>query len=281
LLIAHLTDLHTVAASRLCYGKIDTNHQLREAITHLGNLCPRPDLVLVSGDLTEHGSPEEYVALRQILNKLTLPVYLVPGNHDRRNPFLRAFADAEYLPPPDSPFAHFVCERWPLRLIGLDTMIDGKRRGQLCPARLAWLAARLAESKRKTLIFMHHPPFRTGLQGMDNQGLKGTRAFCKLIEHHPQVCAIACGHLHRAVQTRIGEALVFSQPSTCHQIALNLSPNAGLMVDLILEPRAVGLLKFVNGSTVNHISYVPNNYELFRPVNPPSLLAQEDDCEYQ
>lgn len=281
LLIAHLTDLHTVVTNHLCYGKIDTNQQLREAIAHLESLRPRPDLVLVSGDLTEHGSPEQYAALRKILGKLSLPIYLVPGNHDRRQPFLRAFADAGYLPAPGSPFSHFVCERWPLRLIGLDTMIDGKRRGQLCRARLAWLAARLAESTRETLIFMHHPPFHAGLQGMDNQGLEDIKPFRALIERHPQVRAIACGHLHRAVQTRIGEALVVSQPSTCHQVALNLAPNAGLAVDLILEPRAIGLLKFFNGNIINHISYVPNNYEQFRPLDPPSLLADEYSGETQ
>ena len=65
-------------------------------------------------------------------------------------------------------FLHYVVDDFPVRLIGLDTVIAGQHGGEICPAREAWLAQALANGNgRPTLVFMHHPPFRTGVAAMD------------------------------------------------------------------------------------------------------------------
>jgi 3',5'-cyclic AMP phosphodiesterase CpdA len=70
MLIAQITDLHVVAHDQLCYGRVATNAQLQEAIAHINTLTPRPDVVIASGDLTDHGAPEEYAALHDLLRAL-------------------------------------------------------------------------------------------------------------------------------------------------------------------------------------------------------------------
>lgn len=77
--------------------------------------------MIVSGDLTEHGSLAEYQALARLLDRLPIPVYAIPGNHDRREPLRAAFADKKYMPargPID-----YVVDHLGVRMVGLDTLV--------------------------------------------------------------------------------------------------------------------------------------------------------------
>ena len=117
MIIAQITDLHVVAPDRLCYRQIHTNAQLAEAVAHINSLAPRPDVVIASGDLVDHCREEEYETLREILAKLDVRVFVIPGNHDRREALLTVFADETYLPRVGSPFVHYTIEDYPIRLI--------------------------------------------------------------------------------------------------------------------------------------------------------------------
>src|SRR5260370_16543115 len=95
-----------------------------------------------------------------------MPVYLVPGNQDRRAELLAEFGSDGYFRNDDG-FLHYTLDGHEVRLIGLDTVLRGHGHGEMCPARLAWLEGRLGEQPdRPTLIFMHHPPFSTGLSNI-------------------------------------------------------------------------------------------------------------------
>src|SRR5262249_56602123 len=95
--------------------------------------------------------------------------------------------------------------------------------GLLRAKRLGWLPARLAESpERPTLIFMHHPPFVTGIARMDEHGLANAEEFAEVVGRHRHVQRIVCGHLHRSIQALVGGTLATTAPSTAHQMALDL-----------------------------------------------------------
>jgi len=79
MIIAQITDLHVVGNGQLCQGRVATNAQLQAAVAHINSFDPRPDVVLATGDLTDHGTAEEYDALRESLAALLPPLYLVPG----------------------------------------------------------------------------------------------------------------------------------------------------------------------------------------------------------
>ena len=135
-------------------------------MAHVNALDPRPDVVLATGDLVEGGKPEEYARLKRLLAPLAMPVYLIPGNHDAREALRAAFADHAYLPA--SGFLQYASRTQPVRLIALDTLVPGKPHGALCAERLDWLEARLGESDRPTILFMHHPPFDCGIDAFDS-----------------------------------------------------------------------------------------------------------------
>jgi 3',5'-cyclic AMP phosphodiesterase CpdA len=210
---------------------------------------------LITGDLTDDGRPEEYAALRELLAPLSMPYLLIPGNHDDRENLRRAFSDCSYLPK-EGPYLHYVVEDYPVRLIGLDTTLPGETGGALCNARLAWLAARLAEvPDRPTVFFLHHPPFPTGMFHMDEMGLDDPEPLAELIARYPRVERILCGHLHRPIQVRFAGTIAATAPATAYQIALTLTEDT--RARWRLEPPAVLLhLWRPDVGIVTHTSYI-------------------------
>jgi len=72
-LLAQLSDLHIKAGGRLSYGVVDTLGALRLAVDRLNALQPRPDALVITGDLVDFGTPEEYATLREVLAELAMP----------------------------------------------------------------------------------------------------------------------------------------------------------------------------------------------------------------
>lgn len=91
-LLAQLSDLHIKAGGRLSYGVVDTLGALRLAVDRLNALQPRPDALVITGDLVDFGTPEEYATLREALAELAMPFFVIPGNHDDRAALRVAFA---------------------------------------------------------------------------------------------------------------------------------------------------------------------------------------------
>lgn len=226
-LIAQISDLHLKAGGKLSYGVVDTLAALRRAVAHLNASVPRPDIVIVSGDLVDFGQPDEYAVLRPELERLAMPYYLVPGNHDDRAHLLAAFADHTYLPKsPEAPL-DWVVDSHPVRLIGLDTTIPGSHGGQLQDSQLRWLDAQLAlRPQVPTVLVLHHPPFISGIGHMDREPFGQAAALERVIAGHAQVERLLCGHLHRPIQRRFGGSLCCVCPGVSHQIVLDLQPSA-------------------------------------------------------
>ena len=264
MLIAQITDLHVKTPGKLAYGRVDTARFMADCIESLLALKAVPDVVLVTGDLVDFGEPEEYRHLRTFIDRLPMPIYLVPGNHDGRDTLRAAFPDHPYLP--ETGFLHWVVEKYPVRLIGLDTLVPGESRGELCADRLAWLEATLSASDRPTLIAMHHPPFETGIGHMDRIGLTGAEAFARLLERFPQVCRVICGHLHRPITMLMGRAVVSTCSSPAHQVALDLRPDADS--HFTMEPPGFDLHRWTGRGFLSHraaIGAYPGPFPFFDP----------------
>ena len=222
MLIAQISDMHVRAPDSKSFAGIDTAANLARAVAHLATLEPAPDVILATGDLVSDGRPAEYAILRGLLAPLGPPVYLIPGNHDIREEMLAAFPDHGYLPR-EGTFLHYVIERYPVRLLALDTVVPGELGGEVCAERLAWLDARLGEAaERPTVIFMHHPPFACGLAPFDATRCRGGAAMGAIVARHPHVERVLCGHIHRPVETRWHGTMASVCPSTALQLDLDL-----------------------------------------------------------
>jgi 3',5'-cyclic-AMP phosphodiesterase len=254
-LIAQLTDTHVTAPGKLAYGVVDTPACLARAVAEIEALRPRPDVVVLTGDLVDKGVPEEYAHLRALLAPLSMPRFAIPGNHDSREGMREAFAADGYLP--REGYLDFTVEDWPLRLVALDTLVPGEAGGALCEERLRWLAQTLAAAPdRPSIVLMHHPPFRTALAAMDRIGLAGSAELAEIVRAHPSVARILCGHLHRAIDCRFAGTIAGTAPSTAHQLLLDLQPGSPASY-FVMEPPGYQLHRWDEaGGLVTHTAVV-------------------------
>lgn len=223
--LAQISDLHVKAAGRLSYRKVDTLGALKAAIAQLNALTPRPDAVAITGDLTDFGTSEEYAEVRGVLDTLTLPWFAIAGNHDSRPAFRDAFKDCAWIDP-DAPFIQWSEERFPVRLIGLDSTVPEQPWGELCENRLAWLREQLAAYPTKpTIVMLHHHPFSSGIDHMDRQNLRDADALANVLNDAPQVVRVLCGHVHRFMVSQLGRTIVCSAPGTSHQVTPDFTPD--------------------------------------------------------
>jgi len=252
-IIAQITDTHARPPGVLAYGSIDTNAMLRSAAAAVGRLDPAPDCVIATGDLADGGLQEEYGEIADALAQLPMPVFAIPGNHDRREA-MRTSRLARHCPvDPRSEFLQYVVDDFPVRLIALDTVVAGETSGEICAAREAWFARALANGKgRPTLVFMHHPPFRTGVPAMDPMMCRIAPSFAELVSRHPEIERIVTGHYHRPIVVRWAGTIGFVAPSTAHQVVLDLRESEPTR--WALEPPGFALHVYRDGvGMVSHV----------------------------
>jgi 3',5'-cyclic AMP phosphodiesterase CpdA len=230
-----------------------------------------PDVVLITGDLVDEGASASYGQVRQLLTSLKPPFLIVPGNHDHKHELCRTFPEHTYLRENVQEINEtslcFAYETFPLRLIGLDTVIQGEYAGGLSAECLQWLEDTLCKrADVPTIIFMHHPPFASGIGSMDTSLFRGRDELAGIIEHHSQVERILCGHLHRPSFRRFTGTIVTTCPAIGMQLVLDFARE--LPVSFVMEPPAVMLHLYADpwgdGHTlVTHISVVeeiPHQY---------------------
>ena len=233
MLLAQLTDFHARSNGQLVSDTIDTNAMIDQAIDRLLRLPIQPDILLLSGDLTDCGLPDEYFHLRDKLSRVSVPMYAIPGNHDRRNEFATCLGDCVRFERTGE-FFQYIVDLGPFLLIAIDTIVAGEGYGDLCDDRLKWLRAALDRViDRPVVIMMHHPPGRTGITFMDKIGLRASDRLADVLERHPDVERIICGHVHRTVNYRWANTFVSISPSIVHHVALELGDGPP---GFVLEP---------------------------------------------
>jgi 3',5'-cyclic-AMP phosphodiesterase len=219
--IAQISDLHIKPPGTLAYGKVDTAKALERCIAALNEFAPALDFVVISGDLADAPSVEEYDHLKRLLAPLKLPFAGIPGNHDSREMMRGAFPDAAYALPA-GPLNQKI-EVGELDLLLLDSSVPGKPHGELDAPTLQWLDATLASSSgRPALVFLHHPPFLTGIWHMDRQNLHNAAELAVIIQRHPRVQLVATGHVHRATLTMFAGRPCTICPVANHAVDLDL-----------------------------------------------------------
>jgi 3',5'-cyclic AMP phosphodiesterase CpdA len=221
-LIAQISDLHIKPPGSLAYGRVDTAAALERCVAALNAFRPKPDFLVISGDLADTPTMEEYDHLKRLLAPLKLPFAGIPGNHDSRDKMRAAFPQAAYAFA-SGPLNQRI-EIGGLDLLLLDSSVHGKPHGELEAATLQWLDATLASAPdRPALLFLHHPPFTTGIWHMDRQNLLNAAELELFIRRHPRVQLIAAGHVHRATLTMFAGVPTTICPAPNHAVDLDLA----------------------------------------------------------
>lgn len=188
--LAQISDLH--------FGRVDERllHPLRDALARA-----HPDLLVVSGDLTQRARHSQFAQARAFLDSLPFPRIVIPGNHD-----IPLYDVVERMSKPLRRYARwFGSEKVPFHVddafavVGFNTtwrwsVQDGRlRESQFHKART--LFSGIPEGVLKVVV-THHP-LTEGREGADGKGLlradRALRAFAAL-----GVDLFLSGHRHLA-----------------------------------------------------------------------------------
>ena len=280
MLIAQITDIH------LGFEQDNPDEfnrrRLDRALRSLVELRPAPDLLLVTGDLAEEGDDlVSYGHLKEATADLPFPVWMAMGNHDSRAPFFETFPDS----PAADGFVQYALDDWPLRILVLDTLEEGRHGGSFCETRAAWLRARLAEApQRPTLIVLHHPPIETGLSWMtENPDAEWVARLRAIVEAQDNIVAMIAGHLHRPIVTQWAGTTLAVCPSTAPQVALDLQPIDPERPDgrpmIVADPPAYALHLWDGRQLVTHFDTAEDHQVLasYTPKLQPLVRLLTDE----
>jgi 3',5'-cyclic-AMP phosphodiesterase len=259
--VIHITDTHIVAPGGSVVGH-DPTGRLESVIATINQTHADAALCVFSGDLTDRGDEDSYRQLAALLGDLDVPYRLMMGNHDHRASFRRVFPGE---PVDDFGYVQSSLDMGDTRLIFVDTLDDDRPdTGRLCRKRMEWLADRLAgPHAKRSVVFMHHPPFSVGVPWFDAMMLNDPKEFQTLIRASGAVAHLAFGHLHL---TTMGSwhGIPFScNRGTCHRIALGFG--GGAVEYVASEPTFDVLILSDTGVTVHHTA----------PFTKDSVIARE------
>lgn len=210
--LVQLTDPHLFADPQ---GRLlgMTTRRSFEAVLELALVQASPiDALVLTGDLVHDASAQGYRALRDLLDRIGLPYFCIPGNHDSPELMVDLLGPAVV-----GPVDLRRLESW--NLVFLDSTEPGREGGNLGQTRLAALADLLAKDAPPTLVFLHHQPVPVNSRWIDTMAVLDGPALIGLCHRHPHVKAIVCGHIHQEFALRHHGFGIFGTPSTCFQFA--------------------------------------------------------------
>jgi len=226
--LIQLSDPHLIARRGLVSGRLDTVAALTRTVARIADLRVKVGPVaglLVTGDVTDDGDPASYALFRQIVDPLGLPLLAIPGNHDAREAMRAAFADTGLMPKTGP--LDWVRDLPGLRVVGLDTLVEGQGGGALGEGTLAFLARALETAPPgPILVALHHPPFASGVRFMDRLGLSNAAALGKVLRGSGREGRVVCGHIHCMQLATVGGWPALSAPATCSTFDVDFRDDA-------------------------------------------------------
>lgn len=190
--VLHLSDTHLFGDDTLHYGRVDTAAALHRVLDAAAGVAD-VDLMVLSGDLTDDGTPAAYRRLADTIGPWAAErgaaVAYAMGNHDVRAGFeevLGARTGALTVKG--------------VRVLRLDSSVPGAGYGLIDDAQLAWLRAELASSDTPAIVILHHPPtpaYTPLLQALELQNPAALLETCS----GAGVLAILAGHYHHSLVT--------------------------------------------------------------------------------
>ncbi len=215
LLVAQITDTHLFADDQQKLLGLQTIASFQAVIDQVNVLERRPDLLLLTGDLSQDGTVKSYEMLQEMLSPLAIPAYWVPGNHDCPETMAQVLTRS-----PVSPQKSVYAAPW--QIVLLDSSVPGCVHGFLSSESLEWLDQELSQSSgAPALIAFHHPPFLSGSDWMNDIGLLNAEEFFEVCDRHPQVKLVLFGHIHQNFSRQRHQVHYLGTPSTCIQFKPN------------------------------------------------------------
>lgn len=209
--LVQLSDTHLYANPAQTLLKLNTQQSFDAVIELLKSDPKKPDMIILTGDMSQDNSEEAYQRTIKALDKFNCPIYWIPGNHDDPELLHAVFAKSKFK---EDKF--IVLDKWILIL--LNSHYPQHVAGHLSRTELSQLDHYLGEHTDKhAMLFLHHPPVAFGSAWLDKSRLTNPDDLFNIVNKHKHVSAIMCGHAHQDYQTHHQGIPIISAPSTCIQ----------------------------------------------------------------
>ncbi|WP_438864151.1 metallophosphoesterase [Neptunicella sp.] len=209
LLIAQISDCHLFAEQdKTGYADIAPYHSLQRVLELV--VTHRPDVLLISGDISGDYSRQSYRHLQQLLSTVgTLPVHMIAGNHDDRALMQGIFPAEQLLDLTPAEYGSW-------KLHGLNSQAKGTL-GYVSTQQLELLTKRVHQhAAQHHIVAVHHHPI--AVDGwMDKHQWTNRQTFVDHIATLPAIKAVVYGHIHRDVHHQLRQCDFWACPSTCWQ----------------------------------------------------------------
>ncbi|KAA5832627.1 metallophosphoesterase [Saccharopolyspora hirsuta] len=169
----------------------------------------RPDAIVATGDISDHGEPAEYRAFAEVMADRP-PWLAIPGNHDHPAT-LRAELRQDRCP---------VLEAGHVRVIGLDVTVPGEDHGFLRDD-AAQAAEAAARGAHQVVLALHQPPVLIGHSYVDAIPLTNPEALVGLLGRLPRVVAVLSGHVHTPLVSSLAGVPVLGAPGVASELAVD------------------------------------------------------------
>jgi Icc protein len=210
-IILQISDLHLLPRPGETMLGIDTEYYFHRVLEHAFAANPKIDLILVTGDLTQHPVTESYRRIAEKLQAYETPCICLPGNHDD----LALMQSALNVDRVSCDKQAFLGD-W--QIIALNSRIPGKPGGRLEKQELRFLEDCLrAYPDRHALIAVHHHCQRIDSPWLDTMMIENSEEFLAVLRRYPAIKAVTCGHIHQVIDRQVDAVRIFSAPSTCFQ----------------------------------------------------------------
>jgi Icc protein len=211
IVIAQITDTHIFADPSGKMLSCCTRESFDLVVKALDDLETQPDLLFVTGDLSQDETPQSYQYLHDRLTSLGIPYYYLPGNHDQPEIMTQVLSPTRQS---------FTLGNW--HFILLDSRVSGQVGGQLTKETLVWLELELSNQANSfTVIAVHHHPVAINSEWMDQINLSNGQDLVSILNHYPQVRLVIFGHIHQEFDFYEGKIRYLGTPSTCVQFKPN------------------------------------------------------------
>lgn len=172
----------------------------------------RPDAIVVTGDIADHGESGEYRMFGEVLAAAApeTPWLAVPGNHDDPDT-LRALLRQDVCP---------VLDVGGVRVVGLDVTVPGADHGFL-RGDTARLVTDRTDGAARVVLALHQPPVATGHAVADTMLLTNPGELTKLVRDLPPVVAILSGHVHTPLASTLDGTPVLGAGGVASTLALD------------------------------------------------------------
>lgn len=212
--IVQISDTHLFGDKNRKINGANPYQNLKTVMSSIATLPYKPELIVVTGDLSQDCTFESYQHLANLLNRANIKYTLMPGNHDDVNVINSVF---DFNWAKDNVDYSLEVNNWFFYM--LDTSVYPEEKGFLSDKQLEQFNTALKKNQNKpTIVFMHHHPVLVNSKWIDKSILHDSSKYLDIVKNNNQIKAVLFGHIHQVFETKLNNVMFYSAPSSCYQV---------------------------------------------------------------